>query len=298
MKNYYEYDLDRPLPYKWGWPKGVPENFDALAKSHQGYIEKKLNQYNKVKRNAMDLYQGVWQRLLESNFLEKFAEGAARRLPLEMNSMEACWFLGITSRQWGSFLRYHPLAATVVPCSGNRFDIHAVWPTSFICECDYEGVFKGKQTNRFRPSVSSCGFKTYLQTSIHNAFANICRTKSRRDKEQVLPPTTVVTLQSDGSYCQSANIEDFSSWEANITAAMTDEESLLDLISNLRRTGLDFNTDDGVRILDYVIQQGGTTEDGPRRNVELLGFLGQGYTLDESIARVQQRVRLRQRAEG
>jgi hypothetical protein len=292
MKNYYEYDPDLPLPYAWGWPRGVPQDYNALVKSHAGFIEKILQRYNKVERNAEDLSQGVWQRLLEANLLKKFTEGAARRLPLTMNSMQACWFLGVTPRQWGTFLRSHPLAATVQPCSGGRFEHHAVWPTSFICECDYEGVFKGKQKNRFRPDVSSCGFKTYLQTAIHNAFANLCRTKSRRHKEQVLPPTTVINVQSDGSYRQSGDIEDFTSWEAHITAAMTDEEALLDLLDDLRRTGIDFDSDEGVEILDYLIHQGQSSDDGPRRNVELLGFLGQGYTLEESVFRVQQRVKL------
>jgi hypothetical protein len=302
MKSYHVYDPDiNPLPYGWDHPEGVPRNYDELHDQHRKFVLKILGRHNKVERNAMDLYQGVWQRFLESDILNKFERAAARRLPLTMRGEQVVQFLGITWNRWIKFLRTHDMGRCLEPKYGHREAMHAVWDTDTICDVDYQrevlikdGVFAGRsRIKRKRPTMTSRGFKTYIQKAIHHAFANLCRTKDRRHKEQVLPPTTVLNYQSDGSYRQSADIEDFSSWEVNITAAMTDEEAMIDLRDLIRKANLDLGSDKGLEVVDFMVQQGSATEDGPRRNKDLLTFLGQGCTLTEAAQKVRHKARAR-----
>lgn len=289
--NYYQYDPDLPLPYKWDCPAGVPSDYDELARDYYQYILKILNRHNKVERNTMDLYQGIWEKFLNTGFLEKFRDGLARRLPLTMTGDEVVAFLGIAWGQWIWFLRNHEHAQFIDPLEGDREALHATWETYVICEIDYQEAFKGKakKNKRHRPPVSSRGFKAYLQVSVANTFKNQCRSKSRRDREQVLPPNTVIT-RHDGNYHQSSRTMNLPSWEANIAAAMVDEESMIDFRDRLRgkfgAAKIDFDTPEGARVIDILIDQGLDTG-SPRRNMELLDLLGEGYTLAEASMRVQ-----------
>lgn len=295
MKNFYEYDQDRSLPYGWDHPAGVPKDYDELYVMYGKFIVDTLRRHNKVDRNATDLLQGIWERLLQARLLEKFSEGAARRLPLTMQGADVAKFLGLRWEQWQHFLRTHEHGQCIEPREGDRTEILAVWETADICDVSYEdtdkGYFRRKKKEkggipRKRPATSNYGFKTYLQKAVHNAFANLCRTKSRRHKEHVLTPDTVLSVQSDGCFRQSSGVDGFSSWEANIAAAMTDEEGLLDLILCFRKLNIDLNGPEGTEILDHMVQQG-KKENGPDHNIKLLGFLGQGYTLSEALRRVQ-----------
>lgn len=297
--SFYEYDPEIvELPYGWTHPPGVPKDDTELFDTHKDFILRILKRHNKVDRNLEDLYQGVCLRLVEAQVLKKFLRGAARRLPPEMEATEVCAFLGITPQAWVSFLKNHRHARTLGPLKGSRFGLRSVWETATICEFDYEETVKGKY-NRVRPRMTSRGWKTYLQRSIHNAFANLCRTKDRRHKEHVLTPNTVLSPLGDGSYKQSTGSEDFSAWEVNLAAAMTaDEADLIDLRDFLRKIDLDLDSQQGVEVLDFLIQQGRASNDGPRRNMEVLSLLGEGYTLAEAARKVQHRARMRAKAAG
>lgn len=295
MRDFYEYDPDLPLPYGYDHPAGVPKDNKEFVKVCNCYVEKTLKRRNKVKRNKEDLQQEIWTHLLGNNVLQKFLNGAVRRLPIEMTSMEACQFLGISWRTWVQFIQTHNLAKTVHPVIGRRTDFHAVWKTSSICEFDYEGVFRGKEIGkRVRPAVTSYGFKTYLQMSVRNAFANICRNKSRREKEQVLSPDTILSHQDNDSYRRlDASSGNNSSWESGIVAAMVDDEALVDLKDFFQRASIDPSTSTGIKTLNFLIHQGETSENGPQRNITLLGFLQRGYTLEESVRKMRQKLKIR-----
>lgn len=292
MTGYIVYDEGRPLPYDWTHPQGVPRTYDELYTEYGRFIASTLRRHNRVDRNMEDLLSGVWEYLLKANLLKKFAEGAARRLPLHMKGHEAQKFLGVTPGQWNKFIMTNEHALHISPKEGSRTDFLSVWETASLCDLDEAGlpVVKRRIIKRWRPPVSGRGFKTYLQKSVHNAFANLCRWRSRRHQEFVLAPDTVVQLQSNGSYKARFSKSDSppDNWEANITAAMADEETLLDLISTFRAPGM------SDEVLDFMVKQG-SEKDGPKRNIELLGLLKQGYTLKEAAQMVQPRVRTKAR---
>lgn len=284
MKNeFYKYDPEvKELPYKYDMPPEVPKTYPELSRDYGDFILKDLRRYNKIERNLEDLYQGVWLRLMDADLLEKFKDGLARRLPVEMSTMDACRFLGLKSvRVWKHCVMNHPAAKTVSPLRGRRKDLEAVWETSFVCECDYNQWVKTGETLRKRPKMTSHGFKSYLRRSIHNAFANLCRTQDRRCKENTLPSGTVLSRQTDGSYRRIVVTEDYTSWEASVASAMTEEEGFIDLMAVINAAKIDLRGVEGAKVLDHLVQQG-KKEGGPARNVELLTFIGQGHSLAEA----------------
>jgi len=297
LKGYVEYTGD-DLPYGWDWPEDVPRSYDDMVLDYGEYVAKAVTRYNKVDRNLRDLLQEVWSKLIGSRLLEKFVEGAARRLPASMTTDEACLFLGISFRQWSKALRSKPWL--LEPLEGKRTSMAAIFDTREIIDLDHGtgiSVWRVRPVTRMRPKITARGFKSYLTRAIHNHFANWCRTRSRKYKEQLLSPTSALARQTSGCCRQVAHLEDLTGgWESNIAAAMTvDEEDLLDLVGVIRKARIDLGTTEGAAVLDYLVQQGKSCDDGPQRNVEVLGLLGQGLTLREAAKRVQQRVRTRVR---
>lgn len=284
---------DEPLPYEWSWPKGVPRNYDELVRDHGDFVARCVARYNKVDRNFTDLLQEVWSKLIGSRVLEKFVSSGARRLPPKMTVLEARRFLGVSEKRWLALI--YRKTWLPQPEDGDLCDMTATIATSDVIDID-KAFNKVRRGRRVRPPFTARGFKAYLQRSVHNAYANFCRTRSRRYKEQLLSPQAVLSQQSDGAYRQKTEIEEMSSWESNIATAMTlDEEDMIDLVGTLRRAKIDLDSKKGVEVLDFLIQQGRSCKDGPRRNLEVLDLLGHGYTLSEAVKRVQQRVRARVR---
>ena len=285
---------DGELPYEWEWPKGVPRDYDELVRDYGDFVARCVARYNKVDRNFKDLLQEVWSKLLGSRVLEKFVESGARRMPVMMSATEACDLLGLEWLQWKKAMQSKKWLPG--PVDGTRCSRTALFATADLVDIDEAMRHVSRPKRRVRPPFSARGFKAYVQRAVHNHFANWCRTRSRRYKEQLLSPQAVLGQQSDGCFRQKAEIEDMSSWENSIAEAMTlDEEDVVDLLGKLRKANLDLSSDKGAEVLDYLVQQGKACADGPRRNVEVLELIGKGYSLTEAIKRMQQKVRFRER---
>lgn len=84
-------------------------------------------------------------------------------------------------------------------------------------------VYVARQTV-FAPTGD--GFRTYLANALHNHFANFCRTKSRKEKEHLLSPNSVVTGSSDGSFHVSATFEEGSAWESSLADSISHPDEL------------------------------------------------------------------------
>lgn len=128
---------------------------------------------------------------------------------------------------------------------------------------------------RKRPKLSLYGFKSYLAKSIHNFFANWCRTHDRRCKESVMPSNTVVSRLSTGLFRQSTVEDPSSSWEDGLTESdnLTPEDAL-DFVRQSQYYDVDLKSEDGSRFLE---------------------LLGRGYTADQIFdkrVRSKKKVRL------
>jgi hypothetical protein len=179
-------------------------------------------------------------RLIENRVLEMFVEPTARTLPGTMTVAEAIRFLGLNETKWFALmrrprLRVKPLKGTLLCSPKSVLATEDVLRLDRICA--KTGIEQGPKK---RPALSSRGFKAYLDTAIHNAYVNFCRDQFRRYKEQLLSPQAILSRQSSGVYRQVTELEGGSSWEANMAAAaILDEESRIDLIREVRRSGVE-----------------------------------------------------------
>jgi DNA-directed RNA polymerase specialized sigma24 family protein len=303
--------VSRPLPelpYDWDWPEGVPENYDELVKVYGKYVAKQVQRYNKVHRNFEDLLQDIWMHLKSAQLLERFAIKAASRMPETMTTHEVCAYLGIRIEVWMKYqqqwvtrdLRKRADSQVWMPApiscpdgmvAEGRYSMEALYTSDSICYV-LEAVLQGRRAMRptgyrIRPAVSGHGFKTYLSQAIHNHFANWCRTRSRRCQENLLPPDTVLTKQSDGAYSGHASgyDEPLTSWETSLTAAMEiDDEDLMDMARTIRRADIDVESDFGKQVIQtaLALQQ----ENWPsEERIRVLERVCQGMTLREAIER-------------
>jgi DNA-directed RNA polymerase specialized sigma24 family protein len=229
---------DEALPYEWDWPTGVPKDYTALAKDYEKFVVTRLKRHNKIKRNFEDILGAVWLRLIEVRVLHMFVEPTARTLPETMTVTEAIAFLGLDEVRW--FLLAHRPKMRIKILSGTGlFDMKAAIATADVLRLDKACVKAGIERGRkVRPALTARGFRAYLERAIRNAYINYCRTQSRRYKEQLLCPQAMLSRQSSGVFRQVTELEGGSSWEANMAAAVVlDEESRLDLIREVRRSG-------------------------------------------------------------
>ena len=296
---------DEALPYEYDWPAGVPKDYEALARDYKDFVANRLRRHNKIKRNFEDLLGVIWLRLIEVRILHMFVEPTARKLPETMTVAEAIAFLGLDLIKWFRLTRESRLRVQLV--KGDKLcDLKAVVTTADVFRlnkaCAKIGI---KQGRKARPALTARGFRAYLEQAIRNAYINYCRTQSRRYKEQLLCPQAILSRQSSGVFRQVAELEGGGSWEANMaTAVVLDEESTIDLIRAVRKSGakaaivaalqnpggeVPCHAREGVALVDLLSRQG----DNPERNNEVLDLVRQGKSLGEAVRTTVKRERFR-----
>jgi DNA-directed RNA polymerase specialized sigma24 family protein len=182
-----------------------------------------------------------------------------------MSAEEACVFWGVNFRWfWKNLMRAakRELAEGRTPSlfpyplksvSGKLPSPKCMVLTKDIKALDGSGFLGERSLPRRRPKPSARGFKSYLSRAIHNHFANFCRTNSRRNKEHVLPPTTIIGTTSSG-YCYAGKSETGTAWEGALVEAMISPEDVIDVVSQIRKAKVDPNTERGIEVLDFVAQ--------------------------------------------
>ena len=172
----------------------IPRTNDDLASLYGRYIALQVKNLNKRPENLEDILQAVWLKLVEGRVVEKFHERARRTRPEALTTEEVCLHLGISVESWtGSQENYRmgdsPIRWMPTPVAGEATSIDALWATDDIERYEataYEYHTKVAESEDLIPRVTAANFRTYLQHAIHNAFANWCRTQSRRAKDRVL----------------------------------------------------------------------------------------------------------------
>jgi len=204
----------------------------------------------------------------------------------KMTVEEACAYLGVDFHPfWHNLMRAAKNERTerhvsntrlpypIEPISGTLLSRKAVLVTRDVVALDESGYLRRRPLERVRPKLSARGFKSYLSRAIHNHFANFCRTTSRRYKEHVLPPTTIIGSTSAG-YCYAGKSETGTAWEGALLEAMISAEDAVDVVSEIRKAHVDPNTPRGTEVLD---------------------IMAQGYTIREALERIDQPPRSRVR---
>jgi DNA-directed RNA polymerase specialized sigma24 family protein len=228
-------DVGSNLPFEWDWPQGIPEDYDSFARGYKDFVLKYLSRINKVERNAEDLAQDVWLKLVSSKVLEKFVDPNVRRLPSSMTVQEAIRFLGVSNSNWFVLLSH-------IATNRDLYSYQASLALEVVLKldslCKELGIPQGRKV---RPTVPSRGFKSYLTQAVHNAYANFCRSRERRySQEHMFSPQASLNVTTSGTYHQGVDMEGGSSWEASLTSAMIlDEEDNLDSIRSIQQMGVD-----------------------------------------------------------
>lgn len=155
------------------------------------------------------------------------------------------------------------LPRPIMPIKGTPYSKSAVFLTFDVRLLEDIDYFVKRSPYSVRPKPTAKGFKTYLSTAIHHNFANFCRTQSRRYKEHLLPPSTIIATTASG-YQYKGTSEEGSSWEGALVEAMVSAEDAVDVVTEIRRAEVDPNTEQGVEVLDYMAR---------------------GYTIQEALLR-------------
>lgn len=267
-----------------GWPLGVPGDYDTLYREYRPFVEKVLNRYNKVGYDPemiKDLKQFTWQKLVESNLLEKFVTKAGRRkMPVKLTALEAVEYIGCSWDDW--MLLMQKDHSWLQPESGAPFSESAVFTRDQIRNVEESGLFPIKDAI---PSsdMSKC-FRGYLQRAIHHHFANWCRTRHRRYKERTVPDGARVI---DNSRYGSAYEGDDAPWEQSLVdKESVSPESRADLLCSVVGGDLGGFLTASVERINKAV---------PGRQNDVFNLIADGCTLNEAIAQVRAQVRAKNR---
>lgn len=183
----------------------VPSSNQEMVAYYGEYVARLVMRYNRVNANFDDITQHVWMKLIETDVLGKYAKSGTTTTRKTMTAAEACEMLGISWGQWRSMMFYatpgaaesHPShyarhygKITPVPLEGGWCSKTAVFATEDVIRLHETGYFKKRSKWEVEPMTTTTRskFKVYLSTSVHNVFANWCRTRFRKYKEMYLAP--------------------------------------------------------------------------------------------------------------
>lgn len=172
----------------------VPRNNEELVKHYGRFVAEKVGHLNKTKANFADILQSVWVRLLEADIVTKFHARYAEGRPSALNTEEVCLHLAISVDSWTEAQAAYRAGVGAIqwmptPVAGDPTSLDALWATDDVER--YEATAaqhheKVGESEGLIPRPTDAQFRTYLHQCLHNAFANWCRTHSRRASQEHL----------------------------------------------------------------------------------------------------------------
>ena len=183
--------------------QGIPKNDCEMIAMYGDYIAHQIAKVNRRKENFRDIYQSVVLRLIEGQIVRKFHDRVRSSRPDALTTEEVCLHLGISVDSWCDAQALYTSGDRTIPwmptpLAGDADGLDALWATEEVERYEpmvseyHERVAKSEG---LIPKFTGGTFRTYLQTCVHNAWANWCRTHSRRHKDRVID--LFVRLPSD-----------------------------------------------------------------------------------------------------
>lgn len=270
------------------WPENVPRDYNELARGEWGkYITKTVARLNKVGRNAEDLQQYIWEKILSSRLLEKYVERMYRDVaPVEteffLTGDQVCAYLAIRwgqwlTQQWAFHNKGRPGAKWMpAPVTGTPTSRKATYNFRDIVRVASNGTFKKHgeigtlpegmvipedffETGKVK-SIDA-NFMGYLKNAIHNHYCNFVRTKERREKERPYDTFSTFTQRTQ-KMAEPPNYEDQ-------IPADNGCENKAEISAELH-----------IRI-ERIRQHAGA------QAIDILGYLDDGYTMPEAIRKLK-----------
>lgn len=254
--------VERPIPQpaivpekQEAWPRGLPRTFEGMTSQYGAYLFDQVKRISPIKTSDEldDVCQEIWLKLMNAKVLEKFASTALSKLPSTMTYPQALRFLGVTHQDFQAAVLAAPFA--LKPVQGVEMDEASLYSTAQLQTLDISGLLpEVRDLDRCRPEATERGFKTYLTRAVKNHFKNILRYRGRKHKERGLDGSTLLAADSSGVYTKAAVLEESGSWEDSVAdLSEMPMEAMCDLVSEIRRHGLDVTSELGMAVLDQVI---------------------------------------------
>ena len=173
---------------------GIPGNNAELVAQYGAWVADRVSALNSRSENGPDILQSVWERLIRANVVEKFHARYRRSAPWGLTTAEVALQLGIGLEDWLSAQsRYLAGDLTIPwmpsPMEGTATSLVAIWSVEDVTRyAEMVGQYHVIRlpSDRLIPVPTVEQWRTYLHRAIHNAWANWCRTRSRRHKERVM----------------------------------------------------------------------------------------------------------------
>lgn len=252
-----------PVPSPFQHPDGIPKDGNELYRKHRRDVLRGIRRVIKFGIDIQDAEQEVWAKLLHSDPITKYVQGAAsKRIGKTMTGIEAADFLGLVWETW------EEVAPT--PLKGEVSDETATYATSDVLPLQEQGL--ATEPRKLPKSVSDpWKFASYVKSAATRHAINLIRTEERRFVRDRPLNNTEITLSSQGGgVYRASRVEDRNeSWETSIasggpgvdelaearrTAALLgiqDEDEYLERLGaetrTLRRRGVAPDSDEAVR---------------------------------------------------
>lgn len=248
----------------------LPSDYNDMARKYQTYIFNQVRQNSKIKtqEELADIYQHVWERLIQAKILEKFRTTAEHELPSTLTFQETLDYLGITNDQWAREAA-NKSQWVPAPINGSLKNGDALFLTTDIQTLDVSGFLKDERGESKRPTVTGRGFKSYLARAISNHFKNLLRTRKRRHKERPVDGSRSAVMMNSTGACNTVRTEDGGVWEEGITdeyKAQLPIEDMVDLSLQLKAYDLDPTSEEDQAIMDTFLRGGVTLKDAMRKH--------------------------------
>jgi DNA-directed RNA polymerase specialized sigma24 family protein len=85
----------------------IPKSYEELQQNWGKFIFDLLQRINKIQRNMDDLYQQIWLKLIEADFLTRFDDYKQTQMPKVLSAVDSCDLLGVTWVQWVTAMGLH-----------------------------------------------------------------------------------------------------------------------------------------------------------------------------------------------
>ena len=172
----------------------IPKGNRELADFYGEFVAEQVRHLNKRPENNADILQAVWLRLIVADVIGKFHARERKSRPESLLTEEVCLHLAISVDSWLTAQEGYQAGDRTIPwmpspLEGSPDSLAALWGVDDILqygEVAHQYHEKAGESDCLIPVPTAAKFRTYLMWCVHNAFANWCRTYSRRHRERAI----------------------------------------------------------------------------------------------------------------
>lgn len=213
----------------------VPTNNDEFATLYGRYVAEQVERRILFRKQAVlaDVLQSVWLRLIESNLVVRYHERVKKSRPVALTTEEVCQHLGISFESWATMQAAYQAGSPHLdwmpsPLAGEATSLDALWGVDDVER--YEGLAGQHHNvgtpNPLIPQPKASEFRTYLQKSINNAYANWIRSNHRHNRDRPIDLYVTVPFETEGDFDLFDKVMDVDSPAVRCEAQVASREAI------------------------------------------------------------------------